>query len=223
MAPALIAGGTALYGWYQNRKQANAQEGMQQGQMDRQNSLANYLRKQSEETYNLSAPAYGKAISWYQSLLGGNRTAMNQAVAPAVGQLNETYKGAERGLDRMGIRGGERDMARAELQRQKAGQIGGLTVGVQPAAADKLGQLGMQGMYASLNGSQASGSAGMNAANIYDSLLRRSDVQFGRDAETGQSLMSLIMPWLNQLMAQRRGQNAPVSGLPGATSPGGRF
>jgi len=101
---------------------------------------------------------------YYQSLLGGNRAAANQAIAGPAAQLTGVYRGAERNLDQQGIRGAARDVAAGDLNRDRASKIAGLVTGVQPYAAEQLSALGTGMM---------TGGAGMlgNSGNIYGSLL----------------------------------------------------
>ena len=69
---------------------------------------------------------------------------MANATAAPRAQLQEAYRGAQSQLGASGIRGAARDVISGNLQRQGAGQIAGLTTGVQPAAAQALGNLGTE-------------------------------------------------------------------------------
>lgn len=113
-----------------------------------------------------SKPYIEKPANYYQQLLGGNRAAMTQAVAPGIASATDVYRGAERNLDRTGVRGAARDVASADLGRQRAGQIASLTTGVQPWAAGQLAGLGtgLLGQATPLYGT---------AGNIYTNLLGR--------------------------------------------------
>jgi len=101
---------------------------------------------------------------YFQTLLSGNRAAMSQAVAAPTAQITGTYRGAQRALDQAGIRGAARDVAVADLNRQRASQIAGLTTGIQPYAAEQLTGMGqnMMGLAPGLIG---------QAGNIYGGLL----------------------------------------------------
>jgi hypothetical protein len=91
-----------------------------------------------------SAGMLGQSGNYWQTLLGGNRAAMAQATAAPRGAITDQYRGAERSLERSGVRGGVADLARAELSRDRAGKIAGLTTGVQPMAAEQLASVGGQ-------------------------------------------------------------------------------
>jgi len=92
-----------------------------------------------------SKPYLRDAGNYYQTLLRGNRAAMSQAVAPARAALTDTYRGATRALEQSGVRGAARDVQAGELNRQRASQMAGLVTGVQPKAAEALGNLGVEG------------------------------------------------------------------------------
>lgn len=167
--------------------------------------LSKYLATQGQ----MAAPAFGRAMSYYQTLLGGNRAAMQQAVAPAAGQITDAAKGQQMNLERMGIVGGARDQARAEIARQAGGQLGGLTVGVQAGAADQLGRMGQAGLGMVSQGVQGLGTAG----NIYSQLLSRqsgvNQMTYNRQQQQGSSLAGLIMPVLNTFANRSRGGTQP--------------
>lgn len=93
-----------------------------------------------------SKPYLRDAGGYYQTLLHGNRAAMSQAVAPAYAATTDIYRGAERNLQQSGVRGAARDVARGELNRERASKLSGLVTGVQPGAAQALGSLGVEGM-----------------------------------------------------------------------------
>jgi hypothetical protein len=82
----------------------------------------------------------GPVNNYYRSLISGNRSAMQGAVAPERQQINATYEGAEEGAKRM--RGPSRDRALAKLRLQKAGQVGTLPYQARRDAIGAAGQLG---------------------------------------------------------------------------------
>jgi len=103
------------------------------------------------------SPYLQKAGGYYSTLLGGNRAAMSQAVAGPRAALTDVYRGAERGLERSGVRGATRELAEAELGRDRASRIAGLTTGVQPSAAAALADLGGGTAQLGLGAMQAGG------------------------------------------------------------------
>lgn len=81
----------------------------------------------------------GPVNNYYRALIGGNRAALQGAVAPERQQINATYEGAEEGAKRM--RGPARDRALAKLRLQKAGQVGTLPYTARRDAAAAAGNL----------------------------------------------------------------------------------
>lgn len=147
-------------------------------------------------------PGAKQAMGYYSTLLNGNRAQMGLATAAPRAALTDQTRGAERGLERSGLRGGVRDLAKANLQRQSAGEIAGLTTGVQPAAAGALGQLGT-----TLTGQ---GGQMMNASgNIYSRLLgegaHNREYARGEGEKAGSSLGSLIFDVLNGTLGKKKG------------------
>lgn len=98
--------------------------------------------QQGAANFKVGHPAMTSALSYYDTLLKGNRAAQSQAVAAPTAQITDLYRGAERGLDRSMVRGGAKDLAMSEMSRDRVGQLSQLTAGVQPMAAANLGQLG---------------------------------------------------------------------------------
>lgn len=109
--------------------------------------------------------------SYFQKLLSGNRALQSQAVAAPRAAISDVYRGAERNLERGGVRGASRDVAKAELGRERSGAISSLITGVQPAAAGALTSIGQtqtgQGAGIAGQGVGATGTSG----NIFQNLL----------------------------------------------------
>ena len=138
----IVTGGISAFSAIKNARAAGKQNNMmgqaQQGQMQ---SLAQG-RQMGGDLFKAGMPATQNALNYYTTLLRGNRAAMQMATAGPAAQLTDTYRGAERGLERAGVRGGEAATARAELNRDRANSIAQLTTGQQGNAAAMLGQLG---------------------------------------------------------------------------------
>jgi hypothetical protein len=109
------------------------------------NKVAGGAASAADAAIGESKPYLRDAGSYYQTLLKGNRAAMSQAVAPSRAALTDTYRGANRALEQSGVRGAARDVQRGELNRQRASGLAGLVTGVQPKAAEALGNLGVEG------------------------------------------------------------------------------
>lgn len=114
-----------------------------------------------------------KVGSYYRALIGGNKAAVNAAVAPERNQISETYRGAEEGANR--LRGPARDRAKSKLNLQKAGQLGALPYAARRDAVAGAGQLAQNQI--------------STGASLYDRALgsedRRAEVRYGdvRDRE----------------------------------------
>jgi len=105
-------------------------------------SSAGALSTQGMNLLNQGSPMLGQAGNYWSTLLKGNRAQMSEATAAPRAAITDVYRGAGRNLERSGIRGAGRDLATAELGRDQASKIAGLTTGVQPAAAEALGGIG---------------------------------------------------------------------------------
>lgn len=132
--------------------------------MNEQIATARQARGQGSTLFNAGMPLLNQASSYYRALLSGNRGALTQALAPEIGAITDVYRGAEKGLERSGVRGAQRDMAEAEIGRERAGRIAGLVPALRPQAAQSLGQLGQ---FATGQGTATTSGAG----SLYGSIL----------------------------------------------------
>lgn len=96
------------------------------------------LMRQGQTLSETGLPAAKNALSYYGTLLRGDRGAMSLATAGPRAALTDTYRGAERSLEHSGVRGAQKDVASAELSRDRASKISSLITGVQPGAAAAL-------------------------------------------------------------------------------------
>lgn len=185
--------GGALFGRHaQNAAQERSPE--EQAALGGATSAAGALGQQGANLTAAGMPAVNGASTYWQTLLNGNRAAMRGAVAGPTAAITDQYRGAQRGLERSGVQGGVKDLAKAEMGRDQASKIAGLTTGVQPQAADELGRLGT-----TLTGQGTA--AYHSAGGIYDSLLGqgyKNRVYAREEGEkAGSSLGSLIFDILN--------------------------
>ena len=138
----IVTGGISAFSAIKNGRAAGRQTKIMEGAQQQQMGALAQNRQQGTDLFQAGMPATQNALNYYATLLRGSRAAMQQATAGPAAQLTDTYRGAERGLERMGIRGGEAATARAELSRDRANAIAQLTTGQQGAAAAALGGLG---------------------------------------------------------------------------------
>lgn len=154
--------------------------------------------------------------SYYNTLLRGGAGATAAAIAPDVANVTSVYRGAARSLDRSGPGGANREVAEAELARQRAGQIGGMVLAQRPGAAQALtgiaGQRQQAGLALSQMGVGAMGS-GLGAqlgsagplSTIYNAEQRRTEQQGQDQGAIGSAFGNFIFDYL-------RGRNGGVAG-----------
>ena len=118
---------------------------------------AGQLGDMGSQLYGSGQKQLGQAGSYYETLLRGDRGAMQQAVAGPAEQIGDIYGGASRSIRSGSGRGGVQEQQLAEIEREKAGRISRLTAGVQPGAAESLGRLGMFQTGTGVGATQAGG------------------------------------------------------------------
>lgn len=143
---------------------------------------------------NTGLPAAQKSLSYYATLLGGNRAAMAQATAAPRGALTDVYRGATRNLEHSGIQGASRDLATSELNRDRTAKIAGLTTGVQPAAAGALADLGTNLVS---QGGQRLGAAGSLYSMLLGQGAQNRQYARGEGEKMGTSIGSLMFDILS--------------------------
>lgn len=108
--------------------------------------IARFLEQQGASLFSVGMPAYVTALRYYQTLVGGSRGAMAQAIGPEAEMIAAGYRGAARQIEGPALRSGIAASALADLQRAQAGDIGQLIQRVRPQAAAALGALGQGGI-----------------------------------------------------------------------------
>jgi len=163
------------------------------------------------ETIGQGLQTMAPAASYFGALLHGNRTLQSQATAAPRAGITDTYRGAERNLERSGVRGASRDVASAELGRQRAGQISSLISGVQPGAASAVAGIGRE--QAGIGTQQASLGAPMlgQSGSLYGNLLGQGFQNRAYGNEQGAQIGRPVGGFLYDLLsgvAKRRGQSS---------------
>lgn len=203
----LIVGGLATAGTvYAAKKQSSAAEkalAEQQREAQSTESIAGRQQQQAEKEFSMGSPGVQQSQSYYGKLLNGDRAQLANATAAPRNSILDSYRGAEQGLTRSGVQGGARDTAIAELQRDKAGKVAGLTTGVQPAAANALGS---QGLSLISGGQQGLSSAGSLFGNLTQLAGQNSRYQQGLAADSQQQAGRSIFGLLTTL-ADKYGKN----------------
>lgn len=143
--PVAIMAGQAIYGYVKNRQAKKAQ---QKAEAERGVALggaqqvSDQLTQSGTGLTNMGLGPTAQGLNYYQTLLGGNRARMAQATAGTRAAITDQYRGAETSLEHSGLRGAAGEQARAELNRDRAARISGLTTGVQPTAAAAVTDIG---------------------------------------------------------------------------------
>ena len=118
------------------------------------------------------------------------------------------------------MRGAAKDVAEADLNRQRASQIAGLTTGVQPLAAQALAGMGGQQVSQGVGAASAGAGALGQVGGLYGGLLQSGaqNRMYGREqgAQAGQSMGGFLFDIINGLGGRRAGGgNTGISGLGG--------
>lgn len=208
IGPAIGAGVSLFQGISQGRQASKANDiAQQQLQLqsqvaNKQMGLSNSLMGYADKTYQLSQPALTRALGYYQTLAQGNRSAVNQTLAPQFAQLTDTYRGAGNLVNNQ-LRGGARDYALAELARQKAGQLGLMPMQARMGAMGQLAGLGTNIMGQSQGWAGAATSALNGAGNTASAAGRQAyDMYknaYANASNAGNNLANLLGPAIKGL------------------------
>lgn len=183
---------TPFSGWTPGKYTPYQQQQMtdqEKAQLASISEIAKTMTGQGQNLYSIGAPAYAQAIKYYQTLVGGNRTAMQAATAGSAEAIRAQGRGLEGRITAQLGRSGAADLAKSDAANQEAAAIAHLTQGVQPAAAAALQGAGLEGAQA---GGALEGAGADNYARIqqaltqsrqYEEGLRESSRQFGASYE----------------------------------------
>lgn len=202
----LIGSAIGLFGG----RNVGGPSGLEKAMMSSGQAAGGQLVRQGTQLTATGRPLLDKASNYYQTILSGSRGAQQQLLAPEIGQITDTYRGAERGLERSGVRGPARDVATAELARDRAGAIAGLIPGLRPMAAAQIGDLGRYQTTAGLGATSA-------GASVYDSLLGRSLQSRGLQHEIGSDFgggLGALTADLMKGVGTKKGAKMPGTPIP---------
>lgn len=120
-------------------------------------------------------------VHFLQSIIGGNSTTTNQAMAPVLGQIATRNQQAGEQIRTQLPAGAARDYALAGLVRDKGTQVAGATNSTFLSAFPQLAQIGGQETNSGLQAAGASissrGNAGTGAANLLQSDVRQQEAK----------------------------------------------
>lgn len=193
--------GTSLFGGWMGSRQSGMQKeawGAMKDSMKNLTGAGQAAMGYAKDQYNLASPAYGQSLSYYSRLLGGNRGQMALATAGPRAAIQDLYRGATNNVDRGMARGGERDLQKATLNRDRASKLAGLVTGVQPMAASQLGALAGAGLDRANNftstGVSAFGTGANAAAAAYKGATEQADRAGKAWAQAGQNIYNMLPP-----------------------------
>lgn len=183
---------TPFGGWTPGKYSPYQQQQMtdqEKAQLSSISGIAKTMTGQGQNLYSIGAPAYAQAIKYYQTLLGGNRTAMQAATAGSAEAIRAQGRGLEGRITAQLGRSGAADQAKADAANQEAAAIAHLTQGVQPAAASALQGAGLEGAQAGA-GMQTAGAdmyskiqQALTQSRQYEEGLSENSRQFGASFE----------------------------------------
>lgn len=170
-APLAIKLGTMVGGSLLGKKlsgPSKEQKAQLAGQQQAAQAVGQYAPGLVQQGYGLARQGAGDlagAGQYYRNILSSRQSA-RESLAPEMTTAMDFYRGAE-GRAKRTMRGGSRDLALAELSRQKTGQLAGMLPAARRAAAEGLTDTGST----ALSGGSAFTGQGVNAAaaagNIY--------------------------------------------------------
>jgi len=167
-------------------------------------------------TFNKANADMNIPMNYYRILAGGSRGAMNAALAPEVGAITAAYRGAEGALDRGPARGALRDVAGADIAREKAGKISSLAMGARGNAIQSLAGLAgqQQGMGLQMAGiGQQTSALGVGAltgatpalSQLYSGEMRRTEQASANQAAFGKFFARLMFQMMKSKFADSGG------------------
>ncbi len=179
-----------------NARRAGRADQLQQQGLKASYGIAGQQQQLGTDLTGQAMPGLRQASNYYSTLLNGNRAQMRLATAAPTAAITSQYRGAERGLERMGVRGGERATAMAELNRDRVAAIAGQTTGVQPMAAGALGDLSTSTMRSGLAALNEGGATYQQGAGQFGDRHRYfSENQRDDMTGVGRGLADLIAVW----------------------------
>lgn len=130
---------------------------------DLQTSIANTGMSTSANLQKGLVPNLDTASNYYNSIVGGNASALSKTVAPQINMANTAYDTARRQIEMNAPKGGARDASLTGLDTRKAGDVTRILQGGVSDALSHLENLGQTGLSGSLN---SLGVAGNSAESI---------------------------------------------------------
>jgi hypothetical protein len=155
----------------------------------------------AQKNFGKAGTSFDAAGSYFSPVLSGSRGAMDAALAPERAGITDTYRGAGKAVESM--RGGTGDLARAELNRDRAGKLALLPSQARQTAATGMLQVGQgRGNLATAQAGtgtgifgQATGAKAASAqaySNLFSGANRQSETQAAYGNQSGGAIGSMI-------------------------------
>ena len=129
----------------------NQTENTQNTIAQEQLTLAQQQQAASDKTLGVVSPGLQTAENYYASLATGDPTKIMSAIGPAVSQIGSQTQQAKTQITEGTPRGGAQDLALAEADISKAGQVGNLATQAYTGSFPALAQLFQGGAGISVN------------------------------------------------------------------------
>ena len=193
----IAMGASALINYFSARKAAQRTP-EETAALQTQTNASNQLITQGQQLTNFGLPKLQQAGNYFSTLMGGNRAALQQQLAPDVANINDVYGGTQRTLARF-LRGPDRDYQMGELSRQRAGAIGSLFTGARDRAAGTVLNLGQYGVGQGTNAlGAAAGVSNAAGQSAFQNRAYGNQITQQAGAGTAQLLFSLLQSYLNR-------------------------
>lgn len=145
--------------------------------------LEQQQQAQSNQMFQTAFPGFQTAENYYTQLASGNPQQIFAATAPAVGQINTATQGASQQIAQNLPRGGVEQMAQANLQQQRAGQVGNLATQAYTSSFPALASLSQGGLGLAANDISNAISAGSVASGSNQAVMQQQTA--GKGASLG--------------------------------------
>lgn len=169
--------------------------------------MAPPLMKQGQQMTEAGGQNLGAAGDYYRNILS-NRQSARESLAPEMQSALEFYKGAESKTKRT-QRGGSRDYALAELDRQKTGQLAGMLPAARSMAAQGAGSVGGTQVGAGSAAANTGVNAASNAAYVNSGLFNQASQVRNQEQEGGKGWGNLLYDVAGMIPWGKKGGGAP--------------
>lgn len=208
--PFAIKGGSMLLGSLLGKKlsgPSKEQKSAMAGTQASANALSSYAPQFMQQGFGMARQGMGdlsQASNYYRNILG-SRQAARESLAPEMNTAMDFYRGATNQANRT-LRGGRRDYAVAELNRQKVAQMSGMLPAARANAAKGIADVGGTALsggssFAGMGGDLASNAAYVNSGLFNQaSQLREQQGQAGKGWGSFLYDMASSLPWVKNKM-----------------------